>query len=95
MSKEITLEDYKRAYRELEKEEARRGFIVHCVVYILVNAMLIIINLIYTPKVIWFIFPLIGWGIGLTINYLFGLRWAEKILREKEAKAEYRVREGK
>ena len=39
MSKEITLEDYKRAYREMEKEEARRGFIAHLVIYILVNIM--------------------------------------------------------
>lgn len=95
MAKEITLEDYKRAYREMEKEEARNGFIVHLVVYILVNVMLIVINLMYTPEALWFFFPLIGWGIGVSMHYLFGVRLIEKDLIEKEAKAEYRAREGK
>lgn len=35
MMQEITLEDYKKAYREIKKEEAKRGFFVHLVVYIL------------------------------------------------------------
>jgi fatty acid desaturase len=95
MSKEITLEDYKRAYREMEKEEARRGFIAHLVIYILVNIMLIAINLIYVPGELWFFYPLIGWGIGVAMHYLFGVRWLENTLIEKEAKAEYRAREGK
>ena len=92
MAKEITLEDYKRAYREVETEEARRGFIAHLIVYILVNVMLIVINLIYVPKVIWFFYPLIGWGIGVAMHYFFGVRWLEKALIEEEAKAEYRAR---
>jgi len=95
MTKEITLEDYKRAYREVEKEEARRGFIIHLVVYILGNAMLTTINLIYTIKVLWFFYPLIGWGIGLTIHYLFAVRWLESELKDKEARAEYRATAGK
>ena len=95
MPKEITLEDYKRAYREIEKEDVRRGFITHLVIYILVNVMLIAINLIYVPQVLWFFYPLIGWGIGVAMHYLFGVQWLEKTLIEKEAKAEYRAREGK
>jgi hypothetical protein len=95
MSKEITLEDYKRAYREMEKEEAKRGFIIHLIVYVLVNVLLITINLIYTVEVIWFFYPLIGWGIGLTFHYLGAVRWLDNELKEKEAKAEYRAREGK
>ena len=95
MPKEITLEDYKRAYREVEKEDARRGFITHLVIYILLNVMLIAINLIYVPQVLWFFYPLIGWGIGVAIHYLFGVHWLQKILIEKEANAEYRAKEGK
>jgi len=92
MTKEITLEDYKRAYREMEMEEARRSFIAHLIVYILVNVMLIVVNIVYVPKVIWFFYPLIGWGIGLAMHYLFGVRWIEKTIIEKEAKAEYRAK---
>jgi len=47
---EISLEDYKKAYREIKKEEAKRGFTVHLVIYIVVNVLLMIINLLYSPK---------------------------------------------
>jgi hypothetical protein len=86
MPEEITLEDYKRAYREMEKEEARRGFVTHLVIYILVNVMLIATNLIYTSGALWFFYPLIGWGIGVAAHYLFGVRWLEKTLIEKGLK---------
>ena len=33
--------------------------------YLLVNIMLVMINLIFTPNTIWFIYPLLGWGIPL------------------------------
>jgi len=64
-------------------------------VYVLINAMLIATNFIYSPAVIWFIYPLIGWGIGISMHYLFGVRWIEKALKEREAKAEYRAKESK
>ncbi|WP_202319021.1 2TM domain-containing protein [Archaeoglobus neptunius] len=95
MAEEITLEDYKKAYREIRKEEEKRGFLVHLAVYLLVNAMLIVINLIYSPEAIWFIYPLIGWGIGISMHYLFGVHWLERTLEEREAKAEYRARKAK
>jgi len=78
------LEEYKRAYREIRKEEEKRGFLIHLTVYLFVNAM---------PKKIWFFYPLFGWGIGVTMHYLFGVRWLDKILEEREAKAERRARE--
>lgn len=93
MAEEITLVEYKKAYREVKKEEGKRGFSAHLVVYILINAMLITINFLYSPEVIWFFYPLLGWGIGISMHYLFGIRGLEKALGEMEAKAEYRVRE--
>ena len=95
MTQEISLEEYKKAYREIVKEEEKRWFLAHLIVYGLVNAMFIAINLIYSPERIWFFYPLIGWGIGISMHYLFGVRWLEKELKEREAKAEYRAREMK
>ncbi|MCD6528970.1 2TM domain-containing protein [Candidatus Bathyarchaeota archaeon] len=95
MTQEISLEEYKRAYREMRKEEEKRGFVVHLIVYILVNGMLIAVNLLYSPEVIWFFYPLIGWGIGISMHYLFAVRFLEKTLKEREAKAEYLAREMK
>lgn len=95
MAQEISLEEYKRAYREVVTEEERRGFAVHLVAYALVNAMLIAINSLYSPRAVWFFYPLIGWGIGVSMHYLFAVRWAERELKDREAKAEYRAREAK
>ena len=93
MAEEISLEEYKKAYVEIVSEEEKRDFSVHLVVYVLVNAMLIAINFIYSPEDIWFFYPLIGWGIGISMHYLFAVHWIQKELTEKEAKAEYRARE--
>lgn len=95
MAGEISLEEYKKAYREMRAEDEKRGFSVHLVVYVLVNAMLIAINLIDNPEGIWFFYPLLGWGIGITAHYLRAVRWIESELNKKEAEAEYRARESK
>ena len=95
MAEEITLAEYKKAYREIVSEEEKRDFFVHLVVYVLVNVMLIAINFLYSPEAIWFFYPLIGWGIGISMHYLFGVHWIEKELTEEEAKAEYKAREAK
>ena len=42
-----------------------RGFFIHLFVYVAVNALLIVVNLMYMPTYYWFLFPLIGWGLLL------------------------------
>ncbi len=68
MREGITLADYERAEAELRKEEGRTGFYVHAGIYVLVNILLIVINLVFVSQFLWFFFPLIGWGIGLTMH---------------------------
>lgn len=55
-------EAYQRARKRVE---AKIGFYIHLTVYVGVNILLIIINLLTSPQYFWFIWPLIGWGIGL------------------------------
>ncbi|MHA1165614.1 MAG: 2TM domain-containing protein [Alphaproteobacteria bacterium] len=50
---------------QLLADEKIRGVAVHLFVYLAVNALLIGINLTYSPGNLWFIWPLLGWGIGL------------------------------
>jgi hypothetical protein len=89
--REITLEDYKRADRQLEREEARRGFTIHAIVYALVMTGLIILNLTVATEFPWAVFPLVGWGIGLTLHYLFGLRWVNKAITDRQTRIEQRA----
>jgi hypothetical protein len=45
-----------------------RCFFVHLFVYLAVNALLIAVNLLYTPGHYWFLYPLLGWGLALILH---------------------------
>ena len=47
---------------EIFTDRRKRSFLVHLFVYLAVNALLIVVNLLYSPGYYWFLFPLIGWG---------------------------------
>lgn len=54
----------------LTKAKAKVEFRIHIINYIVVNAILAIINLTLTPGYIWFKWPLLGWGIGIILHAL-------------------------
>lgn len=58
-------EDYLNAKKRVE---AKLSFYIHAAIFCAVNAVLIIINLSSTTDKIWFIWPLLGWGIGLALH---------------------------
>jgi len=79
---------YKRAKAHVD---ALRGFYVHLLTYLLVNAGLFLLNLITRDGGgWWFYWPLFGWGIGLAAHGIstltefgpFGHRWEEKKIKE-------------
>ena len=81
--------DEQARYQEAKKRvEEIRGFYFHLVCYILANAVLVVINLLTSPKYLWFIWPLIGWGIGIVLHAfsvfggLWGRSWEERKIRE-------------
>jgi len=60
-------EIYRRARKRVED---KKSFIVHLMVYLVVNAGLAMIWLLTSRGYPWFIWPLFGWGIGLTFHFL-------------------------
>jgi hypothetical protein len=74
-----------------------RGFYTHLGVYVLINAMLLLINIATSPDVLWFYWPLLGWGIAVALHAIrvfgagrwFGADWEEKkideLMREGDA----------
>jgi hypothetical protein len=80
-------EAYKRAKKRVEE---LKGFYAHLIVYVVVNGVLVLINLWTSPVFLWFLFPLVGWGIGLFFHAVFGFglfgvftkEWEEKKIRE-------------
>lgn len=73
-----------------EKARARvteiKEFYSHLISYIIVNAILIFINLMFSPGYLWFLWVTIGWGIGLVIHFVnvfgFGKEWEERKIQE-------------
>lgn len=60
-SQENVSKGFKITCIEFKKIESRRGFTAHSIVYTLANTMLIIVNELYNPGIIWFFYPLIAW----------------------------------
>jgi hypothetical protein len=51
----------------------RAGFFSHLWAYLGVQIFLIAINLLTSPQHLWFVFPLLGWGLGLFFSARHGL----------------------
>jgi len=90
----IRLEDYKRVYRWIVRREERRGFLLHVLAYLVGNGILIAVNLSYAPQVLWFLYPLLGWGILLALHHQVAVRWLDYTLDRREALAEELLRRG-
>ncbi|MGB6151925.1 MAG: 2TM domain-containing protein [Pricia sp.] len=79
----------KRYEKAKERVEEIKGFYGNLMAYLIVIPILAYINLKGT-SFLWFIFPALGWGFGLTMhgmkafgyNPLWGKRWEEKKMRE-------------
>ena len=71
-----------------KRVEEKKGFRSHFIIYLCVNALLVIIWAFTDRAFPWFVFPLGGWGIGVLIHflntYVFS-READTIEIEKEA----------
>ena len=60
-------EEYAAARR---RAVAKYGFFVHVAVYAAVMLLLVIINLLTSRSQIWFVWPLIGWGLAVVLHGL-------------------------
>lgn len=78
---------YQRARRQVRR---LRGFYSHALVYAAVNVGLAGINLASSPETIWFVYPLLGWGLGLAAHAAsvyalprwLGQEWEARKIRE-------------
>ena len=91
MLMDVSLEDYKSAYRSVRKAEEKRGFLLHLVAYVVVNVGLVGVNLL-NSEYVWFYWPLIGWGVGLFFHGL-SVRFLDRRLEEREIKSEHLAKE--
>jgi hypothetical protein len=71
-----------------ERVEVLGGFYRHLGVYVIVNLGLFFINMAVSPQALWFIWPLMGWGIAVALHALRvfveapGASWEERKIAE-------------
>jgi hypothetical protein len=76
--------------RAKKRVDALKGWYIHLLVFAVVNAGLIALDLIQGDGLNWAYWALIGWGIGLAIHTAvfwlevgpLGTRWEERKIRE-------------
>ena len=56
--------------RSEQQAEPKFDLYKHVVAYIGVNALLLIINLLFSPDYIWAVWPMMGWGIAIIFHAL-------------------------
>lgn len=63
-----------------------KSFYGNLISYCLVIPFLLIINLLTSPEHLWFYWPMLGWGLGLTIHGLntfgIGKEWEERKINQ-------------
>ena len=75
------------AYQKAVKRvEELKGFYSNLTSYCIVIPFLVFINLYTYPKYLWFVWPMLGWGFGLTMHALktfgVGSNWEEKQIQK-------------
>jgi hypothetical protein len=67
-----------------------RGFYIHLTTFIVVNAFLIVLNLLTSPDTLWFYWVTLGWGVGIVAHALqvygsftiFGKDWENRKIKQ-------------
>jgi hypothetical protein len=84
----LTAEEYRQAEFGYTLTESRRGFKIHAAVYAVVMTGLIVLNSllwVYSDGDFpWAVFPLVGWGIGLTFHYVDAFRREGRAIRARQ-----------
>jgi len=82
--------DFERYQKAQKKVKEIKGFYGNLISYVLVMSVLIFINLRYSPKHLWFFYPMLGWGIGVFFQAMsvynlfpfFNKEWEEKKIKQ-------------
>lgn len=78
-----TEEEIKKARKRVKDKKA---FYQHLMSFVIVNMFLFALNVITYPRHWWFVYPLLGWGVGLAFHYVevFGIPGFDILSKEWE-----------
>ncbi len=94
--------DEERGQQIRERAAARLGLYIHAGKFGAVMTLLLAINLLTSPAYLWFVWPLLGWGIGLASHAagVLSREWQERaretrLAREEQLRWERRPADGR
>jgi len=64
------------------KSQMKKGFILHLSLFIVVNLLLFVINLVFDPGTLWALYPAFGWGAVLFLH--LGVILTDKVLSDQK-----------
>ncbi len=71
----------------IRRADMKLAFRSHLFAYVLVNAGLVVINLITSPDYWWFVWPMMGWGLGLLAHgvtvYMDGESMRDRLIEQE------------
>jgi signal transduction histidine kinase len=86
-------EQQRASYARARKRAAQEaGFYLHLMWYGIVIGFLLILNLVVSPSLEWWVFPALGWGVGLASHFgaVYGWRWIHQRVFEPAIQREVR-----
>ena len=92
----MTDSNYKKARK---KVKAKKEFYEHFSIYVVMSIFFIVLNLLTSSGHLWFMWPILGWGLGVFFHYLdvFGIpgvgnlskEWEEEAIQEELKRLEW------
>jgi TRAP-type C4-dicarboxylate transport system permease small subunit len=64
------MDEHEKTAKAAQQVDAIIGFYIHLVIFVLVIALLFVVNWKATPELWWVQWPLLGWGIGVVAHAL-------------------------
>ena len=70
----------------MEYVQELKSFYMHAMTFVVINIFLILLNLISSPGYLWFLWVLLGWGLGLSLHAIYTFDWFSLFDSEWEKK---------
>ena len=83
-------QEEERYFKARKRVEEIKGFYGNLIAFIFVNIGLLVVNLVTSPKHLWFYWPLLWWGLGVAVHGMkvfncmpfLGKNWEEQKIKE-------------
>lgn len=70
----------------MEYVQGLKSFYMHAMTFVVINIFIMLVNLITSPDYLWFLWAILGWGLGLALHALSTFDWLGRFDSDWEKK---------